>query len=165
MSADPETDSQQGILSGFRLGHLHREHSAARCDVGERVADAADAFDHVARFEDEHLRDNPPNPDWRAGMSPARRLIRAHTIDQPEVHDAIAAMRRVADEYDDRVMIGEAYLPIDRLMAYYGVDLGGFHLPFNFHLISTPWQPTAISALMGAYERALPAGGWPKEDK
>ena len=32
---------------------------------------------------------------------------------------------------------GEAYLPIKRLMAYYGADLSGFHLPFNFHLIST----------------------------
>src|SRR5215217_7343146 len=82
-------------------------------------------------------------------------------MDQPEVHDAIAAMREVSDAYDNRVMIGEAYLPIDRLMAYYGVDLTGFHLPFNFHLISTAWQPTAIAALIDAYEAALPAGGWP----
>ena len=82
-------------------------------------------------------------------------------MDQPEVHDAIAAMRRVADEYPDRVMIGEAYLPIDRLMAYYGVDLSGFHLPFNFHLIGAPWHPTALAALIEAYEAALPAGGWP----
>ena len=44
-------------------------------------------------------------------------------------------------------MIGEAYLPIDRLMAYYGADLTGFHLPFNFHLISTDWQPQAIASL------------------
>src|SRR6185312_6485823 len=93
-------------------------------------------------IESETPHDNPPNPDWRGGMSPARRVIGAHTMDQPEVHDAIAAMRRVSDSYDDRVLIGEAYLPIDRLMAYYGVDLTGFHLPFNFHLISTPWNPT-----------------------
>jgi alpha-glucosidase len=112
-------------------------------------------------FESAELRDNPPNPDWRPGMSPARSLIRAYTMDQPEVHDAIAAMRRVADEYSGRVMIGEAYLPIDRLMAYYGVDLTGFHLPFNFHLISTPWQPVALAALIDAYEAALPPGGWP----
>jgi alpha-glucosidase len=82
-------------------------------------------------------------------------------MDQPEVHEAIAAMRRVADEYGDRLMIGEAYLPLDRLMAYYGVDLGGFQLPFNFHLISTQWQPAAIAGLIDTYERALPPGGWP----
>ncbi len=112
-------------------------------------------------IEDDQLRDNPPDPNWREGMSPARRLIRVHTMDQPEVHEAIAAMRRVADSYGDRVMIGEAYLPIDRLMAYYGVDLTGFQLPFNFHLMSTPWNPTALAALIEAYERALPRGGWP----
>jgi alpha-glucosidase len=82
-------------------------------------------------------------------------------MDQPEVHDAIAAMRRVADEYADRLMIGEAYLPIDRLMAYYGADLTGFHLPFNFHLISTPWKPKAVAELIERYEAALPPGGWP----
>ncbi|GJD49433.1 Oligo-1,6-glucosidase [Methylobacterium crusticola] len=118
-----------------------------------------DAIHHL--IEDEALRDNPPDPAWRTGQSPARAVIRAHTMDQPEVHDAIAAMRRVADAYDGRVLIGEAYLPIDRLMAYYGRDLSGFHLPFNFHLLSTPWTPAAIAALVRAYEAALPPGGWP----
>jgi alpha-glucosidase len=118
-----------------------------------------DAIHHL--FEDEQLRDNPINKDWREGMSPSRRLIRAHTMDQPEVHEAIAAMRRVADTFEDRVMIGEAYLPIDRLMAYYGLDLTGFHLPFNFHLLSTPWHPIAVAALIEAYEAALPPGAWP----
>ena len=58
-------------------------------------------------------------------------------------------------------MIGEAYLPIDQLMAYYGADLTGFHLPLNFHLISTDWKPTALASLIEAYEAALPAGAWP----
>src|SRR5260370_39517974 len=46
-------------------------------------------------------------------------------------------------------------------MAYYGVGLSGFQLPFNFHLISTPWNPMAIATLIDAYEAALPPGGWP----
>src|SRR3954453_4669175 len=118
-----------------------------------------DAIHHL--IESEELRDNPVNPDWQEGMPPARRVIRAYTMDLPEVHDSIAAMRRVSDAYEDRVMIGEAYLPIDRLMAYYGVDLTGFHLPFNFHLIATPWNPSAIAALIEAYEAALPTRAWP----
>ena len=118
-----------------------------------------DAIHHL--FEDEQLRDNPPNPDWREGMSPARRVLRMHTMDQPEVHAAIAEMREVADACGDRLLIGEAYLPFDRLMAYYGVDLTGFQLPFNFELIFTPWQPTAVAALVAAYEAALPDGAWP----
>jgi alpha-glucosidase len=119
-----------------------------------------DAIHHL--IEAEHLSDNPPNPHWEPGMSPSRRVIREHTMDQPEVHDMVADMRRLLDSYPgDRVLIGEAYLPIDRLMAYYGERLTGFHLPFNFHLISTPWTAEAIAALVTAYEMALPEGGWP----
>jgi alpha-glucosidase len=119
-----------------------------------------DAIHHL--FEDAALRDNPPNPEWRPGMSPARSLIRTRTMDQPEVHDAILAMRRVANGFEgDRVMIGEAYLPITALMAYYGTDLGGFQLPFNFHLMSTGWNAGAVANLVETYEAALPKGGWP----
>lgn len=119
-----------------------------------------DAIHHL--IEDCELTDNPPNALWRNGMSPARRLLRLHTTDRPEVHEAIAKMRAVADEYPgDRLLIGEAYLPLDRLMLYYGAELKGFHLPFNFHLLSTPWNATAIGALIDAYESKLPQGGWP----
>jgi alpha-glucosidase len=119
-----------------------------------------DAIHHL--IEDEALADNPPNLLWRPGMSPARRHVLVHSTDRPEVHDAIADMRKVADEFPgDRLLIGEAYLPLDRLVLYYGADLKGFHLPFNFHLLSTPWNATAIGALIEAYESKLPHGGWP----
>jgi alpha-glucosidase len=111
--------------------------------------------------EDESLIDNPPNPAWDARQSPARRLLRTYTADLPETHVCVAGMRCVLDEYPDRVLIGEAYLPIHRLMLYYGESLSGFHLPFNFHLISTPWNPRAIASIVSDYERALPVGGWP----
>jgi alpha-glucosidase len=119
-----------------------------------------DAIHHL--FKDAALRDNPPNPDWQPGMPPARSLIRARTTDQPEVQAAVAAMRRVTDAYPgERLLIGEAWLPIERLMAYYGETLSGFHLPFNFHLITTPWKAEAIADLIVRYEAALPAGAWP----
>ena len=58
------------------------------------------------------------------------RLLRKYTMDQPETHEAVRNMRRVIDRYSDRVLIGEAYLPIEILMTYYGSRLDGFHLPF-----------------------------------
>ncbi len=119
-----------------------------------------DAIHHLIERDD--LADNPPNPLWHEGMDPADRLIKAYTEDLPEVHEHIAAMRRVLDSYPGkRVLIGEAYLPIDRLMAYYGGAGDGFHLPFNFHLIAASWTPTAIASLISAYETKLPPGGWP----
>jgi alpha-glucosidase len=59
------------------------------------------------------------------------------------------------------VLIGEIYLPFERLVAYYGRDLAGVHLPFNFSLLSANWQAPSIARLIGEYEAALPAGGWP----
>jgi alpha-glucosidase len=38
-----------------------------------------DAIHHL--IESEELRDNPANPDWREGMSPARKVIRVYTMD------------------------------------------------------------------------------------
>src|SRR5690606_512157 len=57
--------------------------------------------------------------------------------------------------------IGEIYLPVTKLMAYYGVDMKGAHLPFNFQLISLPWIPNEILSAVAAYEAALPPQGWP----
>jgi alpha-glucosidase len=73
----------------------------------------------------------------------------------------VAAIRRVVDEFESRVLIGEIYLPFDRLVAYYGRDLSGANLPFNFALLSAPWHAQQIARLIDDYERALPAGAWP----
>jgi alpha-glucosidase len=112
-------------------------------------------------IKDDEFRDNPPNTSFRPADPPYHRLVPLYTADRPEVHDVIAEMRRVADEFPDRVLIGEIYLPLERLVAYYGRDLAGMHLPFNFSLLSTSWDAASIARLIAEYEAALPAGGWP----
>jgi alpha-glucosidase len=111
--------------------------------------------------KDDQFRDNPPDPAYRPGGSSHDRLIPLYTADRPEVHQVVAGLRRVLDEYDDRVMIGELYLPIDRLVTYYGPGLNGAQLPFNFQLLMKPWNADVIARLIIAYEAALPPGGWP----
>lgn len=112
-------------------------------------------------IKDDEFRDNPPNPEWKPGRPPHEKLVPLYTADRPEVHDVIAEMRRVVDEFSARVLIGEIYLPIERLVAYYGRDLEGVHLPFNFSLLQTAWNAGAIARLVNEYETALPDGGWP----
>jgi alpha-glucosidase len=112
-------------------------------------------------IKDDQFRSNPPNPQFRAGEWPYRQLLATYTTDRPEVHDIIGGMRRVLDEYDDRLMIGEVYLPVERLVTYYGASGDGCHLPFNFQLIEVPWNVETIAATIDAYEAALPAHGWP----
>src|SRR3546814_3752655 len=70
-------------------------------------------------------------------------------------------MRAIADEFGERVLIGEIYLPIERLMDYYGRERAGVHLPFNFQLIDAPWNARDLATLIAGYEAALPQGGWP----
>ena len=70
-------------------------------------------------------------------------------------------MRRVVDEFPERVLLGEIYLPIERLVAYYGRDLDGVHFPYNFALLTAKWDARPLARLIDEYEAALPSGGWP----
>jgi alpha-glucosidase len=112
-------------------------------------------------IKDDQLRDNPHNPTYHPSRGPYDALLPVYTTDRPEVHEMIAKMRRVVDHYHERLLIGELYLPIERLMLYYGVDGSGVHLPFNFHLIHVRWNARQIDALISTYEAALPSFGWP----
>jgi alpha-glucosidase len=118
-----------------------------------------DVMHHLVK--DTSFRDNPPNPDFRPGMSPYRELLTTHTVDLPEVQEIVAMMREVIEEYDDRMLVGEIYLPVERLMAYYGASGRGAHLPFNFQLIRLPWKAREVAAAIERYEALLPSYAWP----
>ncbi len=112
--------------------------------------------------KDAELRDNPPNPAYVAGDRERHTLIPLHTEDLPEVHDYIDEIRRTIDAYGDRLLVGEIYLPVDRLVTYYGSSgRGGVHLPFNFQLVTLAWDARTLATAIAAYEAALPADGWP----
>jgi alpha-glucosidase len=148
-------------------------------DLNWRNADLRNAMHEVIRFwlrrgidgfrvdalwyliKDNQFRNNPPNHDYRPGGLPRDALIPLYTADLPEVHDAISGMRQVLDEFPDRVLLGEIYLPIERLVAYYGRDLQGVHFPYNFALLTAKWEARSLARLIEEYETALPSGGWP----
>ena len=112
-------------------------------------------------IKDEQFRDNPRNPNFVPGRPPHEELTPLYTTDRQEMSDVVAELRKVVDEFNDRLVIGEIYLPLERLVAYYGRDLRGAHLPFNFSLLSAPWHARTIAKLVDEYEAALPPGGWP----
>jgi alpha-glucosidase len=112
-------------------------------------------------IKDEQFRDNPVNPDYLPYMATCDELLPLYSTDQYEVHDVVKKMRALLNGFGDRVMIGEIYLPINKLVAYYGVDNSGVHLPFNFQLITLPWSAQKISVAIQEYEAAIPPGGWP----
>jgi alpha-glucosidase len=112
-------------------------------------------------IKDQNFRDNPSNPKFCEGHPPNQALLPFYTTDRPEIDDVVVEMRRVIDEFEDRVLIGEIYLPVGRLVAYYGKELLGAQMPFNFALLSAVWRARDVEEIIAEYERALPEGAWP----
>jgi alpha-glucosidase len=152
---------------------------ARQPDLNWRNPDVQDAMLGVLRFwldrgvdgfrvdviwhivKDDQFRDNLPDPNYQPHYAPHRRLLATYNTDRPEVHDIIERMRAVLDEYGEKMMVGEIYLPLERLMTYYGAQGSGVHLPFNFQLIELPWHARAVADAIDRYEAALPSYGWP----
>ncbi len=69
-------------------------------------------------LKDEQFRDEPPNATWQTGDPPSTKHHNVYTADLAEVHAIVRDMRALTDHYPERVLIGEIYLPVPRLMLY-----------------------------------------------
>lgn len=112
-------------------------------------------------IKDDLFRDNPPNTDYKEGEPDINRYLNVYSEDQPMVHEIIAEMRKVINLYTDRLLIGEIYLPVERLVTYYGKEGAGVHLPFNFQLIQMEWNAENIYSLINKYKESLLPENWP----
>ena len=113
---------------------------------------------------DAEFRDDPENPDFDPATQPSfDAVIPTRSTDQPEVMElVIEPMRRLADECGNRLLIGEIYLPPEKLVRYYGESrASGVQLPFNFGLIFADWNAESLAGLIRRYESLIPEGEWP----
>jgi alpha-glucosidase len=119
--------------------------------------DAAPLF-----FKDPEFRDNPPNPDYREGELPDSSLKPVHTRNQPGLHELFAELRALVDRYrGDRVLLGEFYVPIEELVAFYGTRSPELHLPLNLTLTYSQWEPGVIGRTIAEYQGRVAGRGWP----
>ncbi|GAA5083156.1 alpha-glucosidase [Thermocatellispora tengchongensis] len=63
--------------------------------------------------------------------------------DRDGVHEIYRAWRRVAEEYDDRILIGEVWLPDQERFARY-LRPDEMHTAFNFEFLACPWEAGAL---------------------
>jgi oligo-1,6-glucosidase/alpha-glucosidase len=119
-----------------------------------------DVIWHIVKHE--QFPDNPVNPQWTPLVRDRDRLLQQHSTDQPEAHAISAEMRRLADSYGDRVLIGEIFLPNERHARWYGTaEQPQVHLPFNFQLVENDWNAASLRRIIASYEASLPPHGWP----
>ena len=117
-------------------------------------------------MKDRYFRDNPPNPEYREGMLPSKKLVEVYSADQPEVQDIVTMMRAVIDDFDERLLIGEVYLSVDELVDYYGrqASLGRiFRTIFSLSCCrGGQWTSMSRSTSTKAHCRSLPGptGCW-----
>ena len=77
--------------------------------------------------------------------------LRPPMWDQEGVHEVYREWRRVLDEYDDRILVAEAWVhPLDRVARYVRPD--EMHQAFNFAYLFAPWSAPERRAVI---ERSL----------
>lgn len=115
-------------------------------------------------LKDPALRDNPVDPGWKEGDHPGFRVRRVYSEQAPGIHDLIAEMRAVVDEFPNRMLVGEIPYTTDPALqvSFFGTpDKPEVQQPFNFALLELPWNGPAIRGFVAAYDAAVPSFGWP----
>lgn len=119
-----------------------------------------DVLWHIVKHE--AFLDNPLNPRWTPEITERDRLLQLYSTDQPEAHAISAQIRDLVDEYSERVLVGEIFLPNERHARWYGTpERPQVHLPFNFQLIESVWDAERLREVIADYEASLPDFGWP----
>ena len=117
-----------------------------------------------AAIKDELLRDNPPDrrPHAIPGLGRDAGQDPLWSMNRPEVHEVIRHLRRVAAEFPGRVLVGEAYVPVEELAGYLGHGADDeFHLAFNFEMLLTPWEHRHLTLAIERSEALHPPGTLP----
>ena len=97
------------------------------------------------------------DPLLRDNAGAARR----HDEDWDTIRDRLRGIRRVVDEYRDRVLIGEVYLlDLHRVVLYLNAE-DELHLAHNFVFLWLPWNAEAFRTSVEDFEALAADTVWP----
>ncbi|KAL3267381.1 hypothetical protein HHI36_011511 [Cryptolaemus montrouzieri] len=94
--------------------------------------------------EDKLLRDEPRSNDPTQEPNDHDYLDHIYTMNTDETYDVVYEFRDIVENYtkehggDARILMSEAYAPLDKTMRYYGTANGsrlGAHFTFNFFFV------------------------------
>lgn len=97
-----------------------------------------------------------------ADLPPNRTRASLIEIDEPFTHELLRRIRNVLDEYEHRpMMVGEVYLLRDGQTVTYLGDDDELHLTFDFRALHTPWQASALRAVIEKVQHEFAPPRWP----
>ncbi len=125
-----------------------------------------DVIDRI--LKDPQLRDNPPEPNRRWAQLFGQTALQRHVYNHnwPDIIDATRRIRKVVDEFPERMTVGEVGGVPEQILSYYGGDsLDGLHLAFNFPFVriwENRWNAAHVRKSVDAFEAAARTpGAWP----
>lgn len=108
-------------------------------------------------LEDENYRDDLVNPDYVPGKDdPYKALLHSHSRGSPDRSHIIGSfISEVLEKNKDTFIISEAYVDLKDLERMYNLAPNGRYAPFNFNLMSLPWDAQAYKYFIDDYEAML----------
>jgi len=116
-------------------------------------------------FHDALLRDNPPNPNNATDMPADTYGMQdhIHSKNQPDNIGFLKRMRRLTDEYDGRMMVGEVgdggQRAID-IMGEYTRGIDRLHMCYSFEMLGPGFTAAHFRRTIEGFQAGAP-DGWP----
>ncbi|MFZ4399175.1 MAG: glycoside hydrolase family 13 protein [Bacteroidales bacterium] len=84
---------------------------------------------------------------------------------RPKSHEIVKKLRKLIDNYKDKVLIGEIYVMppgnTELSASYLSDGEKGIHLAFDFSLIFQKWNANNIYKCIKKWNASIPKDGWP----
>ncbi|MBA3430291.1 MAG: DUF3459 domain-containing protein [Actinobacteria bacterium] len=107
--------------------------------------------------KDPELADNPPDIDEARAEGAARR----HDEDWPSVHDRIRLIRKVLEEHEDAMAVGEVYILDQERLVQYVNSADELHLAHNFVFVHQPWKAQSFRHVISQWHELATDEAWP----
>jgi alpha-glucosidase len=107
-------------------------------------------------FKDHQLRNQP----FTLGRRPFEMQQHIYDHSQPELEDALRSIRNLVDQYPDRYLVGEPFLPTVTSSARY-VQSDMLHAAFHLNFTEIPWNAGRMLSSLQSWESTLHPDAWP----
>jgi len=119
----------------------------------------SDATYHL--IKDDQFRDNPPNPYHKGSKDSYDSQLHIYSQGRPETLDTINTFCSILGLHKDKYMVSEAYIDVPEMSKLYKACSNNLHAPFNFNLISLPWDAKLVKNHIDDFEASLSKNDWP----